>query len=85
MKCFEDNKEQLVKLINKQRDADGISVRALAKTADCSQSGLNQTLKKGFAASLDKLLLLLNALGFTVTLNIKHAATGKETNIRLRK
>ena len=35
MKCFEDNKEQLVNLINKQRDADGISVRALAKTADC--------------------------------------------------
>lgn len=85
MKCFTDAKDVLVKLVNKQRDSDDISVRALSKMSDCNQSGLNQVLSKGYPTTLDLLCRLLNGLGFTVTLQLKHSVTGKETNIRLRK
>jgi hypothetical protein len=86
MKCFDDTKATVIDLVNKQRDKDGISVRALSKIAGCDQSGLNSVLKKNkYPTTLDLLCRLLNGLGFTVTLQIKHVASGKETNIRLRK
>ena len=85
MKCYNENKESLVKMINSQRENDGISVRALSQIAECNQSGLNQVLNKEYPTTLDLLCSLLNGLGYTVTMQIKHAASGEETNIRLRK
>ncbi len=76
MKQFQDSKEKVVGIINDHRGQKDVSVKALAKEAECSQSGLNAVLAGQRGVSFDLLLVTLQAMGYSVDVTLRHRVTG---------
>lgn len=85
MKSLIKEKQRLVKIVNAKRIKDGVSVKQLAKLAEMDQSNLNRALNKNYNISLDRICLLLNALGVQVSLNLVTGGKTKEISIGLKR
>lgn len=85
MKSLIKEKQRLVKIVNAKRIKDGVSVKQLAKLAEMDQSNLNRALNKNYNISLDRICLLLNALGVQVSLNLVTGGKTKQISIGLKR